>query len=97
MPRFTEHTILAALPVSDFRRLVREEFARMREAERLEEQGNAEGMSLARAAKLAHRRLGDVRRAAHSGALKATLEDGRWRITAGAVHAWVEAGGKLDP
>ena len=61
-----------------------------------EAQDKAEGMSLARSAKLAQRRVSDTRTAAMNGALKATCEDGRWRITAGAVRAWVEAGGKLD-
>lgn len=87
----------AALTVGQLRAVLRDEALTFIQAERKANLEGSAALPLVMAAKLAHRRQDDVRKALLSGALKGTNRRGRWLVVASAVRSWVESGCPVSP
>ena len=71
---------------------------RRRAAEkRLEEENDACGLSLSKAAAIAHRRPETVLQALRTGALPGNKVRSRWIVSAGALRVWVDNGCSITP
>jgi len=83
---------VGGLTVGQLRSLLQAAAQAIRDAERSELETDATGLSLYRAARLAHRRAADVRSALRTGALPGHNRGKRWIIAVSAIRDWVKAG-----